>query len=468
MARALLATALGLLLLSSGLGTWSSWSEQHSLPAAGLTAGSLTLTSGAWTIQLHSQQEAGTRTFASSTTCTVPSGFVECRDVTATFAGERLSSPEDTTAAWRETNSSSPGNAQFDTIALVATNTSTTAPDNQVITSAIAASEYAVSNVPSLTLRNTSARHDVWVDVVDTMALGSLNNNGDSNWNNILSDWRLDYVTTQPGQCLYAGPLYWDVLNMDATGMASPSQLKSYHGVTVPRTTGDKTNARIPAGGSVDVCPFLRPRFPTATQDGRRNLLLNWAGRDITVRTTVRAKSYTNGTWTSNQQVVTTVYRVPVPMATASSATCTTGTYGSVGWAWPTSNEASDTTTNAVRRWILMRQNPSTGVWSPFRKSQTQDPNTDIYSVGGNPRGIGTIYSDDVNNNDGNYSTGGASVRFMVRGYLTAAGDGRNPSGPYLNSNVVLTAREISDRWQCTGTAANAESGADSAGYHAS
>ena len=42
------------------------------------------------TVQLLSRQPAGSRTFTSTTNCTVPSGYVQCRVVSTTLAQERL------------------------------------------------------------------------------------------------------------------------------------------------------------------------------------------------------------------------------------------------------------------------------------------------------------------------------------------------------------------------------------------
>ncbi|WP_156887194.1 hypothetical protein [Nocardioides sp. CF8] len=89
MAGATLATLLGVLLLTSGLGTWSGLREQGQRAVGNIQAGSVSL-SGTLQVQLHSRQPVGSRSFSSSTTCAPTAPFVECRVVTSSLAAERL------------------------------------------------------------------------------------------------------------------------------------------------------------------------------------------------------------------------------------------------------------------------------------------------------------------------------------------------------------------------------------------
>lgn len=96
MGSAALATLLGVLLLGSGLGTWSEWREQDSRQLGTVTAGSVDLTNSTMTVQLQSRQPADSRTYASSATCpdftpgVATDSFKACRVVTTTLPQERL------------------------------------------------------------------------------------------------------------------------------------------------------------------------------------------------------------------------------------------------------------------------------------------------------------------------------------------------------------------------------------------
>lgn len=83
------AILLGLLLLTSGLGTWGQWSDRSQQSVDPITAGSVSL-SGTLEVQLLSRQLPGRRTYASPTACSFTTPYVECRIVTATLANERL------------------------------------------------------------------------------------------------------------------------------------------------------------------------------------------------------------------------------------------------------------------------------------------------------------------------------------------------------------------------------------------
>lgn len=87
---ALIAVA-GLALLGGAGGTQARWWDEQPVGGqAQLQAGAVDLQPSSTGIELHSRQPAGSRTYTSGTTCTVPSGWVECRVVTGTLAAERL------------------------------------------------------------------------------------------------------------------------------------------------------------------------------------------------------------------------------------------------------------------------------------------------------------------------------------------------------------------------------------------
>lgn len=90
-ALAVVAGVLGIVLLTSGAGTYARWSDTEGVGGGSITAGSVSIEADAPpTLELLSQQPNGSRTFASTANCSVPTGFVQCRVVTATLAQERL------------------------------------------------------------------------------------------------------------------------------------------------------------------------------------------------------------------------------------------------------------------------------------------------------------------------------------------------------------------------------------------
>lgn len=91
--RALLALGVSALVLVGPAGeTGARWTTESPIVTTGaVRSGTATLTvTTPYVIQLRSAQPDGTRTYASSTTCPLTTGVVECRDVTATLADERL------------------------------------------------------------------------------------------------------------------------------------------------------------------------------------------------------------------------------------------------------------------------------------------------------------------------------------------------------------------------------------------
>lgn len=86
---AAVAGLLGVLLLSSGQGTWSAWREGATRQPGGPGSGSVSL-DGSLKVELHSRQPSGSRTFASTENCPTAAPYVECRVVSGTLAAEHL------------------------------------------------------------------------------------------------------------------------------------------------------------------------------------------------------------------------------------------------------------------------------------------------------------------------------------------------------------------------------------------
>lgn len=88
--RAVVALALAVLVLSGTGGTGASWSQQVERQPGIIRSGGVTLTTGALRVELHSQQPMGSRTYASTSTCTPSTGYLECRVITTTVDVEAL------------------------------------------------------------------------------------------------------------------------------------------------------------------------------------------------------------------------------------------------------------------------------------------------------------------------------------------------------------------------------------------
>lgn len=90
LARAGVAGALGLLVLTGAGGTGAIWVERVEREPGTVTAGGVTVTPGAQRVELHSRQPVGSRTYAASTSCTAATGYTECRVITDTVTQEAL------------------------------------------------------------------------------------------------------------------------------------------------------------------------------------------------------------------------------------------------------------------------------------------------------------------------------------------------------------------------------------------
>lgn len=88
--RAGLAAALGLVVLSGAGGTSASWVERVERDPGTIRSGGVTVSTEAHRVELHSRQPSGSRTYASSSSCTPDQGYTECRVVTSTISQEAL------------------------------------------------------------------------------------------------------------------------------------------------------------------------------------------------------------------------------------------------------------------------------------------------------------------------------------------------------------------------------------------
>lgn len=104
----MLAALLGVLVLTSSLGTWSGWQEQVTHTLGDIQAGSVSM-SGTSELQLLSRQPVGTRTYLSTASCPATAPYVECRVVTDTLPSERVV-PGDTVQLIRTVTLTGEGN----------------------------------------------------------------------------------------------------------------------------------------------------------------------------------------------------------------------------------------------------------------------------------------------------------------------------------------------------------------------
>ena len=251
------------------------------------------------------------------------------------------------------------------------------------------------------------------------------------------------------------------------------------------------SNGNVAPGGGKVICPRVATKFDLSTYNGRRDLVLASAGRHVGLLTKARFRSPAAATWQTvfGGSYPKLNYSVTAPPLTAPESparkVCRTsdafggtlpGLYGVFDFGWPTAQEDGRQDwmgTYSIYRFVVMRKNPSTGLWAEFKQSNNQS-GTKTYTAGGwdatgidsgKRRYYGGMNSDHINNNDGSLKTG-AWVAFMWRGYLYAGDTTR-----YINSDFVTYARESWDAWQCGDsyskpTVANTETGADAPGVH--
>lgn len=88
--RAAGATALAFVVLSGAGGSGATWAEHAERDPGTIHSGGVSVTTGSSRVELHSRQPSGSRTYASTTSCTPDDGYTECRVITDTIADEAL------------------------------------------------------------------------------------------------------------------------------------------------------------------------------------------------------------------------------------------------------------------------------------------------------------------------------------------------------------------------------------------
>lgn len=300
--------------------------------------------------------------------------------------------------------------------------------------------------------------------------------------NRLFTDSLVDVTTSTSSTDCSTGiqtPAAWTFGTNAVGNLAASNNYSTTRGYTA--VTGGNT---APAGSKL-VCPRVTSKFNTGTYTGRRDLVLASAGRNVGLRVKAGFRSPSAATWRSafTGSFPVLKYTVTAPPVTnpASRPICRNSgafnAYGDLGFGWPTALEDDSqqwTGTHSIYRFVIMRQNPSTGVWAEFKRSNNQSGSTTYTAGGSGATGINSakyryyagINSDHINNNDGGWFATGAWVGFMWRGYLYSGDTTR-----YINSDFVTYAREKGDAWQCGDgngkpTVPNTETGGNSPGVH--
>lgn len=351
-----------------------------------------------------------------------------------------LSPSGGTVANWREQSTVSLPDAQSDTFSMSATN-STNAVDHSQ------SAPLDVANEPAVTVTNSATQHQSWIDVVGTQVTIPPTNIT----NSLLSHVNLDYVIADSCQSGLSDPPYWPING--AVGSVGA-------GVWYPRSSDLVADDVLDPGATKSVCPWVRPDYAVTTSAGRRDFLLNHAGRQLDIETTVRQKSHAPATWISELQQVTTRYQVKLPPPTVpadgtvcrrtstgaewSSIPLPGGLYGGVYWAWPTAAGTDKIATPAVDRFLVLRRDPVTLQWRPFRQSRDQISGAEV-AIDGDERNIESINSDWINNNDGGLLTPAGEWReFTVRAFLYPGDE-----DVFVDADWIVQLREYGDRVEC-------------------
>lgn len=291
-----------------------------------------------------------------------------------------------------------------------------------------------VANEPRVSITNNSKRHTSWIDVVSTRVAIPALPGGDplANENNLLNKVKVAYAVSDACTDTFTST-YWAVNGAGRVAAGSP-------GYTRP-TLPPVESAQLPAGQTRAVCPWVQPDNGVATRPRQRAFLMEHAGRQLDIFTTVRQKSFGEGTWTSNQAAdVRSRYQVKLPPPTRrseDSVVCArtrddgswggVGAYGRLYWAWPfaadgeTEQKLGNTSpTPAINRFVLIRSVDGLNDWKPFRKSKDQTSG-DVYGTDGNPSGEKRL-SESI---DANYlaNDGKDPVYLSVRAYPYAGTD---------------------------------------------
>lgn len=192
----MLAVLLGLLLLTSGLGTWSQWRAHDELEPGSVAAGAVGLANGGHSVMLLSRQPAGTRTYTSGTTCSAPAPYVECRVITASLGTERLI-PGDTIRVTRSitltgSGDNLKGDLLFDATALLREAAS---PLGQATTTTVTVTTPAgevVSGSPTVTRTVRRVVSDDFGSYQAVADLATPVTNAGARWDSALFDQSLD------------------------------------------------------------------------------------------------------------------------------------------------------------------------------------------------------------------------------------------------------------------------------------
>lgn len=378
-------------------------------------------------------------------------GLVAAASLAVAAAPALLTSPGTTHAGWREELTVSVPDSQSGVYSITATDSTNTVDHTQAAVSDVA-------NEPSMTLKNNATRVSGAIDVVSARATVPASNTKSS----LLSNVRLSYDPTTIN-CLSgaSGTPYWNV-----TGGALVSGTEYFR--SGPDVTGD------------DLAPAqTKTLCPLVTRSGTdRDFLLSHGGRQLDIQTKVRQRMHAPATASSVTVTVNSRYQVKLPPPTigADGIVCsrasslgdrfpTTGTHAMLYWGWPFAADGWEfgrrtISTPAMNRFVVMRQNPTSGVWAPFIAGLDQAATSPVVTTSGDHRfaleyasGYGSaINSDWINNNDGDNATGGAWVNFKIRAFPYAG------STIYVDSDWIVQLREQDNQARCGTVSANPSS----------
>lgn len=340
------------------------------------------------------------------------------------LAGPVLLTPTQTTGAyWNEELTTTLPDARSDAFGITTTNVTTPIDHSQ-------GTPLKVSNEPGISIKNNSERHTSWIDVINTRVTTPASNTTST----LLSKVNVDYAVSNLCTDAFSSK-YWDVNG----GVGGVTAGTTYERPSVPVTGGE-----VPPGQTKAVCPWVQADYTTSTPAGRRDLLLAQAGRQLDIATTLRQRSFSEGTWTSNQELVTTRYQVKLPPPTRRSsdnvvcgqtlsggAWSDVGRYGRIYWAWPfaADGEGQGSGTTAINRFEVIRSIDGGNSWAPLRHSENQSSGA-VYTNGGTSRFSEIILSNHLANN------GPDHVFLSVRAY------------PYAGSSVYIDADWMTETWQ--------------------
>lgn len=331
-----------------------------------------------------------------------------------------------TDARWRESSSTTVTGPRSDVFDLTATDADSTLTVAQTWPTGV-----RHDNTPRIDLKNTSTRHSSWIDVVSTK-VGKVNVSGDST--DLVSKIALEYLTGAT-ECRSGTASYWYARTLGTiTG-----------GTTYTRSSAKVSGATLAPGGTKVLCPLVRPGYQTDEVAGKRQYLLNYAGRALDITTVVRQRSEAPATWSSTPRTVTSRYRVaaPSPTTPTNASVCRSG-WGSSGgffWGWPDADASSTATTPAMAGgWDILRKSEA-GTWEVWKSA-----GADVRSLSGN--------SWEISDKRGEFR------QFKLRGYPFAGDKTR-----YVESDWIASAAKewswswLTDRWVCSTRESNPSAG---------